>query len=168
MKKHAAGILVFRQSGKQPEVLLAHMGSPWWAKKDIGAWTIPKGEILEEEEPLEAAKREFNEEFSFPVPPGELIDLGSIDQRNKKTVSVWAVEGDLDATKIKSNTVAIEWPPKSGNMRDFPEIDRAAWFSLAEAGQKTVRGQDEIFKRLARYLGAHIAAPEKPPQPSLF
>lgn len=168
MKKRAAGILVFRRSEKGPEVLLAHMGSPWWARKDIGAWTIPKGEILEGEEPLEAAKREFKEELSFSVPQGELIDLGSIEQHNKKTVSVWAVEGDLDASKIKSNTVEIEWPPKSGKYQTFPEIDRAGWFNLNEASQKTVRGQSEIFKRLAEYLGVNIESADKPSQPSLF
>lgn len=152
MKKHSAGLLVFRRTNKELEVLLAHMGTPWWSKKDVGAWTVPKGEIEEGEDPLDAAKREFEEEFSLPVPGGKLIDLGSIDQHNNKTVSVWAVEGDLDASKIKSNTVEIEWPPKSGKKQKFPEIDRAAWFNVPDAAHKTVRGQTEIFKKLLAYL----------------
>jgi predicted NUDIX family NTP pyrophosphohydrolase len=171
MKAHSAGLVVYRMSGGQPQVLLAHMGSPWWAKKDIGAWTIPKGEVEDGEQPFETAKREFGEELGLPLPEGKFIELGDIEQHNRKTVTAWAVEAEIDASQIKSNTVAIEWPPRSGKTQDFPEIDRAAWFGLAEAAQKTVRGQAELFERLANFLHVPFGAEEipKPPgQGSLF
>lgn len=171
MKAHSAGLVIFRRTGQQPEVLLAHMGTPWWSKKDIGAWSIPKGLIGEDEEPLEAAKREFGEELGMPVPEGDLIKLGTIDQHNNKQVTAWALEADVDATNIKSNTTRIEWPPKSGQMQEFPEIDRAGWFSLAEAAKRTVRGQAKLFERLAKALNVPYepeAIPEPPQQNSLF
>jgi predicted NUDIX family NTP pyrophosphohydrolase len=171
MKARSAGLVVFRQTEGQPEVLLAHMGSPWWAKKDAGAWTIPKGGIEEDEEPLEAAKREFTEELGLSVPDGNLIELGEINQHNNKTVTAWALEADIDISNIKSNTVPIEWPPRSGKTQDFPEIDRAAWFSLPLAAQKSVRGQAELFERLANILHVPFGPeviPEPPAQPSLF
>lgn len=166
MKKHSAGIIVFRRTNGEPEVLLAHMGAPWWAKKDIGAWTIPKGEIQEGEDPLAAAKREFKEELGLPLPASDLIQLGMVEQHNNKTVSAWAIEADFDATNIKSNTFKAEWPPRSGKEQEFPEIDRAGWFSLEEAMQKTVRGQAELFERLAQHLGAKLQKP--PEQGTLF
>jgi predicted NUDIX family NTP pyrophosphohydrolase len=171
MKAHSAGLVVFRQTGQQPEVLLAHMGSPWWAKKDIGAWTIPKGLIEEDEDPFSAAKREFGEELGLPVPEGEFIELGKIEQNNNKDVVAWAVEADIDVSNIKSNTAKIEWPPRSGKTQEFPEIDRAAWFSLAEAAQKTVKGQAELFERLANILHVPLGPetiPDPPAQASLF
>ena len=130
------------------EVFLAHMGGPYWARKDVGAWTIPKGEIEPGEEPLDVARREFCEEIGSPVPSGELIDLGEIRQAGGKTVLAWAIEGDLDASAIVSNTFELEWPPKSGRMQSFPEIDRAAWFDLATAAEKIVVGQRVFLERL--------------------
>lgn len=152
MKAHSAGLVAFRQTGSQPEVLLAHMGSPWWAKKDIGAWTIPKGLIEENEDPLDTAKREFSEELGMAAPDGEFIGLGDIQQNNNKTVSAWAVEADINVSNIKSNIFEAEWPPGSGQTQEFPEIDRAAWFGLAEAAQKAVPGQAGLFERLAEIL----------------
>jgi predicted NUDIX family NTP pyrophosphohydrolase len=171
MKVHSAGLVVYRQTTGEPEVLLAHMGSPWWAKKDIGAWTIPKGTIEAGEEPLEAARREFMEELGVNVPEGDLIELGDIQQHNNKTVTAWALEADVDVSNIKSNKVKIEWPPRSGKTQEFPEIDRAAWFSLPVAAQKSVRGQAELFQRLANILQVPFGPeviPEPPVQPSLF
>jgi len=168
MKAHSAGLVVYRIKDGRPEVLLAHMGTPWWAKKDIGAWTIPKGLVEENEEPFKAAKREFQEELSLPLPKGEFVELGDIEQHNRKIVSAWAIEADPDISRIESNTTTIEWPPRSGQKQEFPEIDRAAWFGLAEASQKAVRGQAELFKRLAEKLGVPFESPEPPQQGSLF
>src|SRR6476646_3802160 len=134
MKAHSAGLVIYKMSGGQPQVLLAHMGAPWWAKKDVGAWTIPKGLIEENEEPFEAAKREFGEELGLSVPEGDYTSLGDIEQNNNKIVSAWAIEAEPAITNIKSNTFEAEWPPRSGQKQNFPEIDRAAWFGLAEAG----------------------------------
>lgn len=156
MKKHSAGLIIFRRTGNEPEALLAHMGAPWWVKKDTGAWSVPKGEIDEGEDPLETAKREFGEELSLSIPEGKFIDLGTIEQHNNKTVQAWAIEGNVDAGNIKSNTFKTEWPPRSGKVQEFPEIDRAAWFNLADASQKVVRGQGELFQRLAQHLGVKI------------
>jgi predicted NUDIX family NTP pyrophosphohydrolase len=171
MKKHSAGLVVYRMKDGLPEVLMAHLGSPWWAKKDAGAWTIPKGGIEENEEPFDTAKREFSEELGLGVPEGEFIELGDISQNNNKVVTAWAVESDIDVTDITSNTTKIEWPPRSGKMQEFPEIDRAAWFGLAEAAQKCVKGQAEFFERLANELHVPFGAeeiPEPPAQASLF
>ncbi|MGH7157027.1 MAG: NUDIX domain-containing protein [Candidatus Saccharimonadales bacterium] len=167
MKKHSAGLIVFRRTSDGPEVLIAHMGSPWWAKKDIGAWSIPKGEIEEGEDALQTAKREFAEELGLPSPKGEYIQLGVIEQHNNKTVAAWAIEANVDASSIKSNTFKVEWPPKSGKMQDFPEIDRAEWFSLSEAAKRVVRGQAELFERLAKHLDVNLEA-DSPQQGSLF
>ena len=109
------------------------MGGPFWARKDAGAWTIPKGEVEPGEEPLAVARREFHEELGRAVPPGDLVDLGEVRQAGGKVVRAWAVEGDLDAETIVSNTFELEWPPKSGRIQAFPEIDRAAWFDLESA-----------------------------------
>lgn len=124
------------------------MGGPFWAKKDDGAWSIPKGEHGLDEEPLAVAHREFEEELGSPVPPGNLVPLGSVRVTSAKVLTVWAVEGDLDATVTRSNTFALEWPPRSGRMQEFPEIDRAAWFSLDEARTKMLKGQVPFLDRL--------------------
>ncbi|MBX4188618.1 NUDIX domain-containing protein [Candidatus Saccharibacteria bacterium] len=171
MKVQSAGLVVYRLKNGIPEVLMAHMGTPWWAKKDIGAWSIPKGEVEEGEEPLATARREFIEELGIQIPEGDFMELGSIDQHNNKTVQAWAIEGDPDISTIKSNEVEIEWPPKSGKKQKFPEIDRAAWLSLGEASQKSVRGQAELFERLANLLHVPFGTeeiPEPPAQGTLF
>jgi len=164
--KTSAGILVYRTKDNQLEVLIAHMGSPWWAKKDKGAWSIPKGEYTDEN-PLDTAKKEFKEELGLEPPAGELIDLGEIRQNNNKAVRAWAVKADLDVSKTFSNTVAIEWPPSSGKTQEFPEIDRAAYFNLDTAAKKIIPGQIELLNRLAGKLGveARVSVPE---QSSLF
>jgi predicted NUDIX family NTP pyrophosphohydrolase len=171
MKAHSAGLVVYRMSSGQPEVLLAHMGAPWWAKKDVGAWTIPKGLAEEGEDPLVTAKREFSEELGLAAPEGQFLELGDVEQHNRKTVTAWAVEADMDISNIKSNTFKAEWPPRSGKTQDFPEIDRAAWFSLPEAAQKCVRGQAGLFERLANHLHVPFGPeelPDTPQQGSLF
>jgi predicted NUDIX family NTP pyrophosphohydrolase len=171
MKAHSAGLLVFRRTGGQPEVLLAHNGGPFHAKKDLGSWTIPKGLYEENESPQQAARREFEEEIGQPAPEGELIELGQIEQKNNKSVLAWAVEGDLDANNIKSNSFEMEWPPKSGKIQEFPEVDRAAWFSLPEAAVKLIPAQAEFLQRLAQKLDVPFEAeaiPEPPKQNSLF
>jgi len=147
--KRSAGIALWRRlDSGAVEVFLGHMGGPYWARKDAGTWTIPKGEIEPGEEPLDVARREFCEEVGSPVPSGDLIDLGEVRQAGGKTVLAWAVEGDLDASTTASNTFELEWPPKSGRMQSFPEIDRAAWFDLATAAEKIVVGQRTFLERL--------------------
>lgn len=152
VKKKSAGILVFRRKFNEPEVLFAHPGGPFWAKKDLGAWSIPKGEYEDDEDPLAAAKREFQEEIGLPVPAGELFDLGEIVRKDKKVIKVWAVEGDLDVSHIESNLFEMEWPPHSGQYQQFPEIDRAQWFLLSEASPKLHAGQEIFIARLAAVL----------------
>jgi len=142
-RKRSAGLLVFRKaSASHVEVMLAHMGGPFWANKDEGGWSIPKGEYeLEEEDPLVAARREFVEELGHHAPSGDFIDLGEVAQSSGKRIRAWAVEGDLDVSRITSNTFEMEWPPGSGRMQRFPEIDRAGWFDLDTARTKLVKGQ---------------------------
>jgi predicted NUDIX family NTP pyrophosphohydrolase len=151
MPERSAGILMYRRRGSAVEVLLVHPGGPFWKKKDDGAWSVPKGLYEADEEPLAAAKREFEEETGA-APAGEFIPLGEFRQSSGKTVSLWAVEGEFDAAKLKSNTFSMEWPPKSGKMNEFPEIDRGAWFSRNEARRKILKGQramlDALFARL--------------------
>jgi predicted NUDIX family NTP pyrophosphohydrolase len=151
MKGISAGILLFRRNTKKVEVLLAHLGGPFWAKKDLGAWSIPKGEIREGESPETTARREFEEELGT-YPEGELIPLGEVRQKAGKVVHAWALEGDLDIAKIRSNTFQMEWPPRSGKMQEFPEIDRAEFFSLDEARKKINPAQAEFIDRLERIL----------------
>jgi predicted NUDIX family NTP pyrophosphohydrolase len=133
------------------EVLLAHLGGPFWAKKDLGAWSIPKGGIHPDEDPLDAAKREFEEETGLSV-SGEFIPLTPIKQSGGKIVHIWAIEGDCDASAIKSNTFMIEWPPRSGRRQAFPEIDRAEWFSLDDAREKVTKGQRGFIEELRQIL----------------
>jgi predicted NUDIX family NTP pyrophosphohydrolase len=151
--RHSAGLLLYRFNDEgNVEVLLVHPGGPFWAKKDDGAWSIPKGEFDVGEEPLSVAEREFEEELGRTPPAGARRDLGELDQSSAKRVHVWAIEGDVDAQHITSNTFDIEWPPKSGTMVSFPEVDRAAWFSLPEANVKLLVGQVGFLDRLTDSL----------------
>lgn len=152
MKRSSAGLLVYRKKNGKPEVLLVHPGGPFWSNKDLGAWSIPKGEYETNESPLEAAKREFEEEIGQPPPEGSPIALGEIHRKDGKIITVWAVEGDPDVSSIVSNTVEIEWPPRTGRIIEIPEVDKAEWFSLSEAGPKLHKGQDEFITRLAKFL----------------
>jgi predicted NUDIX family NTP pyrophosphohydrolase len=145
--KRSAGILLFR--GAPPEVLLVHPGGPFWAKKDAGAWSIPKGEYEDGEDARACALREFAEELGSAPPDGELVDLGEIRQRGGKVVTAWALAGDADADAIHSNTFSMEWPPRSGTMREFPEVDRAAWFSLDEARERILPAQAPLLDGVA-------------------
>lgn len=151
--KRSAGIVLFRQrSGAAVEVLLGHMGGPFWARRDAGAWSIPKGEYPAEEEPQAAARREFEEELGLPMPAGDLLELGVARQSAGKVVTAWAVRGDLDPDRVVPGTFTMQWPRGSGQMREFPEIDRVAWFSLDEAKEKIVTGQRVLLDRLATRL----------------
>jgi predicted NUDIX family NTP pyrophosphohydrolase len=152
MAKRSAGILLHRDTGAGVEVLLVHPGGPFWAKKDLGAWSIPKGEHDDGEDALACALREFAEETGTVLPEGELTDLGAIRQRGGKTVRAWAAEGDLDADAIRSNTFALEWPPRSGRRAEFPEVDRAAWFGLAEARERINPAQAAFLDRLRELI----------------
>jgi predicted NUDIX family NTP pyrophosphohydrolase len=141
--------VLFRRVNDQLEVLLVHPGGPFWAKRDLGAWSIPKGEHAEDEDPLAAARREFAEELGSAAPDGETIELGEVRQKAGKVVCAWAVAGDLDPEQITSNTFEMEWPPRSGRTREFPEVDRAQWFSLAEARERINPAQAALLDRLA-------------------
>ena len=147
MAKTSAGILLFRRGPAGVEVMLVHPGGPFWAKKDAGAWSIPKGLADEGEDLLAAAKREFLEETGTSV-KGEFLALGAHKQPGGKTIVVWALEGDFDPAILKSNMFAIEWPPRSGRMAEFPEVDRAAWYSIDEALEKVNKGQTPIINAL--------------------
>jgi predicted NUDIX family NTP pyrophosphohydrolase len=151
--KRSAGILLFRTQNGQPEVLIAHMGGPLWSRRDAGAWSIPKGEYLDDEAPQAAARREFQEELGLPVPDGDLIELGSVKQSSGKIVTVWALRGDLDPAQVVPGTFRMEWPKGSGVQREYPEIDRVGWFALPTAGEKLVTAQREFLNRLAERLG---------------
>jgi predicted NUDIX family NTP pyrophosphohydrolase len=151
--KRSAGILLYRRGVDGPEVLLVHPGGPYWAKKDLGAWSIPKGEYDDGEDARACALREFEEETGAAPPAGALIELGEVRQKNGKLVMAWAAEGDLDADAVRSNTFTMQWPPKSGRMQEFPEIDRAAWFSLGEALEKMIPAQAEFLGRMAERWG---------------
>ena len=151
MPKTSAGILLYR-SRAAPEVLLVHPGGPFWAKKDAGAWSIPKGEY-EDGDPRTCALREFEEELGTALPPDtELAELGEVRQKSGKVITAYAAAGDLDADAIESNTFTIEWPPRSGRMREFPEVDRAGWFGFDEAREKLNPAQAELLVRLAALL----------------
>jgi predicted NUDIX family NTP pyrophosphohydrolase len=152
--RRSAGILLFRVTGSAPEVLLVHPGGPFWAKKDLGAWSIPKGEYEEGEEPRACALRELGEELGSPpaIEADALIDLGEVRQKGGKLVRAWAAEGDFDPMTLHSNTVTIEWPPRSGARREFPEVDRAEWFSPGEAREKINPAQAEFVDRLLERL----------------
>ena len=152
MASRSAGILLYRSADGGAEVLLVHPGGPFWARKDAGAWSIPKGEYEDGEDPRSCALREFEEETGTALPPGELIELGSVRQKGGKVVSAWAAEGDLDAESVRSNTFTMEWPPRSGRTAEFPEIDRAAWFGIDTAREKLLPAQAELLDRLLERL----------------
>ena len=152
MPKRSAGLLLFRRNGHTLEVLLVHPGGPFWKRKDLAAWSIPKGECQEGEDPLAAAQREFTEEVGA-TPNGQFISLGEIRQPGGKIVVAWAVSGEFDVSKLRSNTFSLEWPPGSGKTQEFPEIDRADWFSMPSARQKILKGQLGFLDRLEAALG---------------
>ena len=149
-KKIAAGLLPYRRRGEL-EVFLVHPGGPLWAKKDLGAWSLPKGEVIEGEDLLHAAKREFTEETGFAI-AGEFRPLDPVRQSGGKVVHAWAIEADCDAAQIRSNLFTMEWPPKSGNMREFPEIDRAGWFTIAESRKRILAAQIKFIDQLVSIL----------------
>ena len=151
MPKRSAGLLMYRKRDRGLEVLLAHPGGPFWANKDRGAWSIPKGEYGAGEDPLEAAKREFEEETGFAA-NGIWHELGQVRQAGGKIVSVWAFEGDCDPGNLISNRCQVEWPPRSGSLIDFPEVDRGAWFSLTEARECILKSQEPFLDALLRKL----------------
>ena len=156
MARRSAGILLYRRSGDEPELLLVHPGGPFWARKDKGVWSIPKGEYMDDEDPRAAALREFEEELGTEAPADAdaLLDLGEVKQRSGKVVTAYGLEGDLDASDITSNTFEMEWPPRSGKTEEFPEVDRAGWFAPAEARAKLVPAQAELIDRLLERLTA--------------
>jgi len=168
MKKQSAGLLLYRKNSKTIEVLLIHPGGPFWAKKDQGAWSIPKGEFAEGEEAASAARREFEEELGMAAPEGTAIDLGNAKQSSGKVIYAWAIEADLDIRQAKSNIFEMEWPPKSGKRQSFPEADKFAWFSVAAAKQKLVKGQVPLLEQLIRVLGVASEEPATDAQTSLF
>ncbi|QRR00997.1 NUDIX domain-containing protein [Dyadobacter sandarakinus] len=147
MPRQSAGILLYRKTNNELEVLLVHPGGPFFVKKDLGSWTIPKGEYDDSEEALAAAQREFEEEIGSPV-TGTFLPLGTIRQKGGKVIQAWAVEGDLDADAIVSNTFELAWPPKSGKVETYPEVDKAVWFSVAEAKTRINEKQAELIDRL--------------------
>jgi predicted NUDIX family NTP pyrophosphohydrolase len=156
MTVRSAGLLLYRRAGGTDDglqVLLAHMGGPYWQRKDAAAWSIPKGEHAADEEPLAAARREFTEELGLAPPDGaDYVPLGEVVQRGGKVVTAWAVEADVDVRKVVSNTFEIEWPPRSGRRQEFPEIDRAEWFGIPVARLKIVQGQLPLLDRLTQHL----------------
>jgi predicted NUDIX family NTP pyrophosphohydrolase len=151
--KRSAGIVLYRKSADGVQVLLGHMGGPFWARKDAAAWSIPKGELEQDEDAVAAARREFQEELGLPVPDGELAELGEVKQSGGKVVAAWALAGDLDPALVVPGTFEMEWPRGSGKVKEFPEIDRADWFDLATAAEKIVAGQRPLLDRLAELLG---------------
>ena len=154
--KRSAGILLYRLREGEPEVLLVHPGGPFWAKKDDGAWFLPKGELHENEEPLSAARREFAEELGSAPPEGELLELGTVKNKSGKLIYAWALAGDLDTASVRSNTVLIEWPPRSGKKREFPEVDQARFFRVPEAERKMHAAEQTFLERLLALLLASV------------
>lgn len=159
MSRRSAGLLVFRRAGERVELLLAHMGGPYWAGRDAGAWSVPKGEPEDGEDLLSAARREFTEELGLAPPEGEPVPLGEVRQRSGKVVTVWAVAGDLDPADVVPGTFELEWPPRSGHRVRVPEVDRVAWFSPDDARRLLVSGQAVLVDRLLEMLGTGPAGP---------
>jgi predicted NUDIX family NTP pyrophosphohydrolase len=147
MPKRSAGLLMYRRRDSALEVFLVHPGGPFWAKKNVGAWSIPKGEYLDQEDPFEAAKREFEEETGF-APHGNFIELGDLKQPSGKLVRAWAFEGDCDPARLRSNTFQMEWPPRSGRQIEVPEVDRGAWYTVDQARTQLLNGQRAFLDRL--------------------
>ena len=168
MAKQSAGILLYRNVSAGYEVFIVHPGGPFWAKKDSGAWSIPKGEFVEGEEPLAAAKREFTEETGQHAPAGAYEPLGQAKQPSGKIVYIWAIQANMDPAALHSNAVELEWPPRSGQRQSFPEVDRAGWFGLAKAKTKLVKGQVVFVERLAEHLGVAPGESQEPTQAALF
>jgi predicted NUDIX family NTP pyrophosphohydrolase len=166
-KQISAGILLFRVCGGVLEVFLIHPGGPYWRNKDAGVWSIPKGLLEQGDDALTAAKREFREETGSPV-DGECIALAPLRQPSGKVVHAWAVEGDIDASSITSNVFSLEWPPRSGRQQEFPEADRAGWFTLAAAREKILAGQRGFLDQLEAQLDTHAKGAREPrsPRPS--
>ncbi|WP_431046140.1 NUDIX domain-containing protein [Streptomyces sp. P1-3] len=153
--RQSAGVLLYRRTGPDTEVLLGHMGGPFWARKDARAWSLPKGEYQpDQEEPEAAARREFAEELGLPPPAGDWAALGSVRQTGGKVVTVWAVEGDLDPRLVVPGTFELEWPPRSGRLQRFPELDRVAWWGLDQAREKIVAKQQVFLDRLGELLAS--------------
>jgi predicted NUDIX family NTP pyrophosphohydrolase len=152
-KKNTAGILMYRYRGPMIEVFLVHPGGPFWTKKDAGSWSVPKGQIDENEDPLDAARREFEEETGFAV-DGDFTRLEPVKQAGGKVVHTWAIEGDCNAEAIKSNMFSMEWPPRSGKRQEFPEVDRAGWFSVETAKGKILKAQIGLLEDLQRKIGS--------------
>jgi predicted NUDIX family NTP pyrophosphohydrolase len=155
MAKRSAGLVMHRSTQEQLEILLVHPGGPLWARKDFGAWSIPKGEYDENEEPLKAAVREFREETGCNA-TGHFLELGSVKQAGGKTVVAWAVEGDCDSSRIASNLCRMEWPPGSGRQIEFPEVDRARWFTIEEAKTYLLKGQVPFLEILSKLLNHRV------------
>jgi predicted NUDIX family NTP pyrophosphohydrolase len=150
----SAGIVLYRLATGGLEVLLVHPGGPFWARRDLGAWSIPKGEYGPDETPLAAARREFAEELGVAAPEGPVEDLGEVRQKSGKRVRAWALAGDLDPSRVRSNTFTLEWPPRSGVTQEFPEVDRAAWFELTVAREKITAAQVPLLDRVEELQGA--------------
>jgi predicted NUDIX family NTP pyrophosphohydrolase len=157
MPKQSAGLLAYRRQGDRLEFFLVHPGGPFWQNKDLGAWSIPKGEFVEGEDPLEAARREFQEETGV-VAPGPFKSLTPIKQRSGKTVYAWLTPADFDATRITSNTFTMEWPPRSGKLGEFPEVDRAEWLEVEAACEKILEAQRPLLIEAAGNLAADSRA----------
>ncbi len=157
--KQSAGLLVYRIVRNELEIFLVHSGGPFWAKKDLAAWSIPKGEFEEGEDPLQAAVREFNEETGLAVPDGKPVPLRPVKQSGRKYVHAWYLKGDFDASAVQSNTFEMEWPPRSGKQMTFPEVDKAGWFRIAEAREKVYKGQIPIIEQLISALSLDSLEP---------
>lgn len=151
MPKSSAGLILFRRGAGGLEVLLVHPGGPFWAKRDEGSWSIPKGELAGDEDPLNAARRECQEEIGV-APTGEFIALHAVRQPGGKLVHAWAVEGEFDPAALKSNTFHMEWPPRSGQQKEFPEVDQAEWFTIVDARRKMLEGQTPFLDQLLRTI----------------
>jgi predicted NUDIX family NTP pyrophosphohydrolase len=149
----SAGLLLWRRRGGSLEVFIAHMGGPFWARKDAAAWSIPKGEFGPDENALLAARREFAEEIGVPAPEHDYVLLGEFRQSSGKIVSAFAAESEFDVTEVHSNTFPVEWPPRSGRIQEFPEIDRAEWMSVADASWRLVKGQVAVIAALEALVG---------------
>lgn len=154
MARESAGIVLYRGAADAIEVLLVHPGGPLWARRDRGAWSIPKGEMEPGEAPLDAARREFGEELGSPAPAGEPLALGEVTLKSGKRVHAWALPGDLDVATVVSSTFTMQWPPRSGRTEEFPEVDRAQWFSPAEARERVNPAQGAFIERLVSSLSA--------------